>query len=251
MTEGLNILELEDRYGERGQTRSDYLRKKMIDAEQYVEAGQALIQLGRHIQRTFPKPNVEGSQYGEFETLRKLLPEWPGRYVDIGASDGVDCSNTYEFFKLGWHGLLIEPLPDILPALLLNRPTDIICPIAASDTDGYATLHKNRSVSSLDPNWWPEKENAIPVMTERLDTILKRYRTVDWSKTDMLSLDVEGHEAAVLRGINWETFKPKVVIIEWCRHSGEDLSGAWHPILEGQGYKIEAENRLNRIYRIA
>lgn len=220
------------------------------DPEYFVEAGQALVMIGRTIQRTFPKPNVEGSQYGEFDTLRKLLPFEGGIYVDVGASHPRDCSNTWEFYRLGWRGLLIEPLSDCWPALLMERPEDYLFPGAASDANGYATLYRNRSVSSLDPDWWPEKAAGMPVVTERLEDILKRYPSVDWGKTDLLSIDVEGHEGAVLRGINWSTFKPKAVIIEWCRHSGEDLSGAWRGILEEQGYKKVGANCLNMVFAL-
>ena len=198
-----------------------------LDPEALVEAGQMLIGLGRHIQRTAPKPNVEGSQHGEFSVLRKLLPEPTGLYVDCGASDGVDCSNSFQFYKLGWRGLLIDPLPDVWPSLMLNRPGDFLCPIAASDVDGYATLNCCRSVSSLDKCWRRDNESTMPVRTERLETILKRYPFVDWTKTDLLSIDAEGHEKQVLDGIDWNTFKPKVVIIEYADQNGVDISGPW------------------------
>jgi len=218
-----------------------------IDPEQLVEAGQMLIGLGRHIQRTFPVPNAVGSQYGEFEVLRKLLPHDNGIYVDVGASWPKDCSNTWQFYEIGWRGLLVEPLPDCWPAILHQRPEDYLCTTAASDKDGFATLHRCRSVSSLDSTWRNDNDGSMPVMTERLETILKRYKEVDWTKTDLLSIDVEGHEWEVLNGIDWGTFTPKVIIVEYADQNGKDISAEWHPILMNR-YTVHAENRLNRIY---
>ena len=35
-----------------------------------------------------------------------------GYFVEVGAYDGVDLSNTYHFEQIGWHGVLVEPDPD-------------------------------------------------------------------------------------------------------------------------------------------
>lgn len=217
------------------------------DAESLVEAGQMLIHFGRHIQRTFPPPTIEGPQFGEQEILDKLLPEDAGIYVDVGASHYSDCSNSWNFYKRGWRGLLIEPLIDCWPGLLLNRPGDLLFPGAASDVDGYATLNCCRSVSSLDACWRKDNEATMPVLTERLSTILDRYKHIEWGKTRLLSIDVEGHEGAVLRGIPWDWFKPEVVIIEWSSPTGEDLSGPWMPILTANNYKEVFRNSLNLV----
>ena len=44
--------------------------------------------------------------------LRKRISKRSGFYVEIGANDGVNQSNTLHFEKtLGWKGVLIEPIP--------------------------------------------------------------------------------------------------------------------------------------------
>lgn len=221
----------------------------MIDAEKYVEAGQALIGLGRMIQRTFPPVNDEGAQFGEDSILAKLLPEASGIYVDCGAHSPRDCSNTWQFYKRGWDGLLIEPLIDCWPQLLLERPRDILFPGAASNFDGFSTLNVCRSVSSLDACWRKDNESRMPVLTEKLSTILARYPFVEWSKTSLLSVDVEGHEKQVLEGIPWDWFKPTVIICEWAAQDGSDQSGPWLPILTANGYKEIFRNKLNLLMK--
>lgn len=221
----------------------------MIEPENLVTAGQMLVNLGRYIQRTYPKPNVVGCQFDELPILEQLLPGDSSIYVDIGAHSPRDCSNTWNFYERGWDGLLIEPLSDCWPQLLLERPRDILYPGAASDFDGFSTLNVCRSVSSLDACWRKDNESRMPVLTEKLTTILKRYPFVDWSKTDLLSIDVEGHEKQVLEGIPWEWFKPTVIICEWAAQDGSDQSGPWLPILIAQGYRECFRNGLNMILK--
>lgn len=221
----------------------------MIEPESLVEAGQMLVNLGRTIQRTHPKPNVIGCQFDELPILEKLLPGNEGIFVDIGANDGIDCSNTWQFYEKGWRGLLIEPMPDYWPKLLLDRGEDYLFPGAASDVDGYAMLNCCRSVSSLDACWRKDNDSRMPVLTEKLSTILARYPFVEWAKTGLLSVDVEGHEKQVLEGIPWDWFKPEVIICEWAAQDGSDQSGPWLPILTGQGYKEIFRNKLNLLMK--
>ncbi|MGZ8946153.1 MAG: hypothetical protein ACXW1W_12085 [Methylococcaceae bacterium] len=44
-----------------------------------------------------------------------------GYYVDVGANDPILESQTYHLEKLGWDGLLIEPLTNYCEALRAKR----------------------------------------------------------------------------------------------------------------------------------
>lgn len=219
-------------------------------AEEYVDAGTALQMLGRMLQRHYPVATTEGSQYDEDKILAGLLPG-DGIYVDIGASHPKECSNTWRFYERGWRGLLIEPLPDCWPHILLERREDRVCPMAASNRSGFATLRLCQSVSSVRPDWATEATDTIPVRTETLANILLMYRDHDWSKTQLCSIDVEGHEREVLEGIDWVTFTPKVIVIEYRDYDpekrGKDVSAKWVDILTPR-YKLHHTNELNQIW---
>lgn len=235
-----------------------------VDPEKYVEAGLALVQLGRWMQRTDPVVNKEGSQFDEDVVLAGLLPDPQiqprghdkGIYVDIGAHHAKECSNTWQFYKRGWRGLLIEPLPDCWPNLLLERPEDYLCPIAASNESGMASLRLCQSVSSLRPDWQTDASQVISVRTMPIREILKLYPLVDWSQTRLCSIDVEGYERQVLEGFDWTTFRPEVIVLEYRDYCatdfGKDISGEWKSILVGQGYslvKLPNYNPLNQIWK--
>ena len=49
-----------------------------------------------------------------------------GFYIECGANDGVDQSNTWYFEKYkNWNGILIEPIPRIFSELKKNRDIKI------------------------------------------------------------------------------------------------------------------------------
>jgi len=90
-----------------------------------------------------------------------FIVEWfdgrRGRFLDIGASDGIRYSNTRRLFELGWHGVLVEPSPATFAMLLQNYRdhNEIMCVNCAVASEGgfrmfWASLGEWFGVSSLD-----------------------------------------------------------------------------------------------------
>ena len=49
-----------------------------------------------------------------------------GYFIEIGANDGINLSNTYLLEKnYNWKGICVEPIPDIFNKLKNNRPNSI------------------------------------------------------------------------------------------------------------------------------
>ncbi len=59
--------------------------------------------------------------YSQHDEERVILEVFagsvPGRFLDVGAGDGREYSNTLRLAELGWEGVLIEPSPGAFPAL--------------------------------------------------------------------------------------------------------------------------------------
>merc|ERR1711871_555504 len=72
-----------------------------------------------------------------------------GFYIDIGAHDGKNKSNTYYFYKKGWKGINIEPIPKVFKKLLINKPRDINLNVAVSDKNGYADFTINEGYTEM------------------------------------------------------------------------------------------------------
>jgi FkbM family methyltransferase len=147
-----------------------------------------------------------------------------GFFVDVGAYDGVNLSNSYHFEQLGWTGVLVEPDPRKADQCRGSRPRSLVFQCAAVGSpemseitffqveagEVYSTTkltdsHAARiSGMGLQPT-------ALTVPARTLDSMLEEAGT---SSVDFVSIDVEGAEMEVLRGFDIERWKPAVVIIE-------------------------------------
>lgn len=164
--------------------------------------------------RAKPKTPNAGAQAGLDCVLRKLLPTDPVVYVDVGAAEPIECSNTWQFYEAGGHGLLIEPLPFCWYPLLLQRHRDCLWPRAVASSNGWARFHVCGTCSSLDPAWTTEKRGTLMVETERLDEILDRFPQIA-DEASLCSIDVEGTEEDVVADTDWELFRPRILVVEY------------------------------------
>jgi hypothetical protein len=68
--------------------------------------------------------------------LDAIIDREGGFFVEAGAHDGFTQSNTYwlERFR-GWHGLLVEPMPELVAEARLSRPaaTIVQCALVSAD----------------------------------------------------------------------------------------------------------------------
>lgn len=215
-----------------------------------------LLQLAAETQvlilRTRESVTCSGSQHSEDKILEELLaPYDTATYVDVGANRPEECSNTWKFYQKGWHGLLIEPLYTCWPLILKKRKRDTLWPDAAADYTGAARLRVCDSVSSMRPDWNIAAQGDVLVEVDTLKNILAEFPEIR-DQCKLCSIDVEGLETAVLKGIDWETFKPDVFIIEYREFQpaalGKDLSGEWLHILTAHGYREVWRSNLNIIF---
>lgn len=178
---------------------------------------------------------VSYSQFGEDLWLARRFAEQPtGFYVDVGAYDPFNASNTLVLYRRGWTGINIEPDPAALARLLRFRPRDINLGVAISDNDGEAKFIVAGSFSGLETpdHLWPAPSSSrIPVATRRLESVLAEHRPD--GEIDVLDIDCEGHELAVLRSNNWERFRPSVALIEAHPGSPSDTED----FLTARGYR--------------
>jgi FkbM family methyltransferase len=153
-----------------------------------------------------------------------------GFFIESGANDGISQSNSLYFERyLGWTGLLIEPIPGLVEACRRNRPKAIVehaalVPFDHPDTIemrfcGLMSVVRNgmRSRAEEDEHIrvGSEIQNIAPydvtVPAKPLQSILDAH---DIKECDLLMLDVEGYEAQVLSGIDFDRFSPRAMLIE-------------------------------------
>jgi FkbM family methyltransferase len=167
------------------------------------------------------------AQFGEDRILARYFADRrSGFYVEVGAHDGVHLSNSYYFEQIGWRGVLVEPDPEMARLCERNRPRSIVVTYAAVGPGSPAQVPFEVAADLRDHSSLALSEQqgqriqtivgrlslqriVVPALT--LDEILDRCSAPE---VDFLTIDVEGHELAVLEGITLDRWKPTIVIIE-------------------------------------
>ncbi len=49
-----------------------------------------------------------------------------GYFVEVGANEPKRSSQTWHLEQRGWHGVLVEPIPELCEDLRKNRPSSIV-----------------------------------------------------------------------------------------------------------------------------
>ena len=162
----------------------------------------------------------------------KMLPAnimSDGFYLDIGAHHPRRHSNTCLLYRRGWTGINIDPMPGSKELFDKERPKDINLEIAVSDVDESSTYYllddpgvKNSGrsgflseerVNFLSQSQGSRVSASKEINKHRLGQILDQHLPAG-KEIDLLNIDVEGPEIAVLRSNNWEKYSPKFIFIE-------------------------------------
>jgi FkbM family methyltransferase len=147
-----------------------------------------------------------------------------GFFIEVGAFDGVNLSNTYHFEQIGWTGVLIEPDPDKAALCRSSRPGSRTYQCAAAGSpeisevtffrveagEVYSTTRLTHDhARRIDQMGLASKPLSVPAKT--LDSIIQE---VGAPAIDFVSIDVEGAEMEVLRGFDIRRWQPTVVVVE-------------------------------------
>jgi FkbM family methyltransferase len=199
---------------------------------------------------------ISYAQNAEDVLLNRLFPaDYLGFYVDIGANDPTAGSITKHFYDRGWSGINVEPA-GIFERLSRERPRDINLNLAISDASGRARLFDypeascnatlSRAVAAGNEQFaFDCQPREVDVITLR--QLCEQYlgeRTVDF-----MSIDVEGHERAVIVGGDWRRFRPRVLVIEATfPHTPRPSHMGWEALLLEHDYFFAIFDGLNRFY---
>ena len=192
------------------------------------------------------------SQEGEDMVLRRLFAGVErGFYIDIGAHHPKRFSNTYFFYKRGWRGINIEPNPDMIGLFQRYRPRDVNLGLGVSDRAGELKyfMFNEPALNSFDVNIARARESderyriigSEPVKVDRLDSILEKYVSKG-TEIDFMTIDVEGHDMAVLGSSDWGLHRPKCLLVEVLNSSiSEVFESVAHQFLVGKDYVFFAK----------
>ena len=207
-----------------------------------------------------PKYKKSYSQCGEdliIDRLLKHLDIQKPFYIDIGANDPVIYSNTYLFYKNGAAGICVEPNLALCEKIKLKRPRDITLPIGIGEKVGTRSyfMFNSNALNTFSPEEAKGTErkgfkivNKTEIPIKRWDDIIKENNV---KKIDFLSLDVEGLDLEILKIIDWNNIRPKIICVETQSFGTSENHRNESPIenlLGAQGYEIAGMTPINKIF---
>ena len=196
------------------------------------------------------------SQFAEDLIAESLLPQATGFYVDVGAYHPVQISNTYRFYRKGWRGVVVDANPRCLEEFARRRPRDIRVHAVVSDTerDAVFEIHKAGVSSRLQSagEGHPGEEGSPPEVVERvkirtrtLESVLREF-VPPGTGVDLLNVDCEHEDLAVLRSNDWTCYQPKVIVAEDWQTPGRQ--NQLQQLLEPLGYTLCVAVQVSRVF---
>jgi FkbM family methyltransferase len=178
-----------------------------------------------------------------------------GTYVDVGGGHPVADNVSFWFYLKGWSGLVVEPQDALAELYRHVRPRDQTVSCLAGRNEGETQFHVFEKLHGFSSTV-RENAQAAAEFGATFTTTVKPVRTLaaliaeaGLAAIDFLKIDVEGAEAEVLAGVDFERQRPRVILLEaLAPGSLADTSATWEPYLLDQGYRFAFFDRLNRFY---
>ena len=157
--------------------------------------------------------------------LNKIFNKKGGFFIELGANNGLFQSNTAFFEKeMEWTGILIEPSLIGYEQCKINRPNSVCLNCACVSNDykdeyikgDFTNNHPMGSVNGVRRG----SKNLVKVKAVTLEKILNAHRPTN---IDFLSLDTEGYELEILKGLNLDKYRPKYMLIEIYTTAYDDI----------------------------
>lgn len=206
--------------------------------------------------------NFSFSQEGEDLILHRLIgTKTNGFYIDIGAHHPKRFSNTYKFYKMGWRGINIDPLPGTMKVFNEKRPEDINLEIAISNNEKEVSKYYMFNEPALntfneDHANHIQKNNSeyhliktSDIQTCKLSRVLNKYLK-DGQNIDFMNIDVEGWELSVIESNDWDKYCPHYLIIEsFGTKLEDDLNSEMTMKLKSYGYSLISKTVNSLIFK--
>lgn len=178
-----------------------------------------------------------------------------GFYVDIGCHAPRRGNNTYWLYKRGWRGILVDVEDEKVMSCKFVRPRDTAVKIAVTDHEGQVTVYADKAFSTTATINKPSGKYAGKNSHSRnvQATTLAKLLTVLGApnKFELLSIDTEGSDLQVLRGLDFTIYRPTYICVEeFYKDSVLDLeTSEVNKLLVRNGYRLVSVAGFSLIYK--
>ncbi len=176
-----------------------------------------------------------------------------GFYIDVGSNEPITMSNTFRFYLRRWRGITIDANAELIAKHKRIRKKDISICAAVSNTVKEVVFYKSNlnTVSTISDEYYKRNKNRWKytqeekLTTRTLTSILDENMPQD-TEIDFMSIDVEGTDLEVLQGLNFEKYRPKLIITEIHGFSVDNKDNyPIYQLLTDNGYYLHAFATLN------
>lgn len=191
----------------------------------------------------------------DLEVIKFYNNKENGFFIEIGASDGINLSNTYLLeTQYNWHGICCEPIPNHFNKLVQNRPKSICYDKAVYNNSGLTlnfdiandfdllsgiSEHINTHKIAVDKN-----KTTIQVQTISLLDVLNNANAPSF--IEYMSLDTEGSEYEILKNFNFEKYTFGLIDVE--HNYNEPIRTNIKNLLLSNGYIYKGANQWDDMY---
>ena len=142
-----------------------------------------------------------------------------GIYIDVGCHHPLINNNTNILYKNGWKGINIDLDFNSIDMFNYFRPRDFNVEIALSNKEGLSDLyffHNRAAKNTIMKSRGKGAKSIKKIKINTLNNIIKNCK-FKVNAIDFLSIDVEGNELNVLKGLNFKKYRPKIISIEFIK----------------------------------
>jgi FkbM family methyltransferase len=179
-------------------------------------------------------------------------------YLDIGANDPVFSNNTYFYYNKGCRGVLVEPNVGLCEKLRAVRPRDTT--LAAGI--GVAAEREADYYVMSQPNWntfsKQEADHQVEVTGGKIsirEVIKMPLLDINQVMADhfkgapsFLSIDAEGLHLAILKSIDFQRFRPKVICVETLVSGTNQVISEIPAFMESRAYVARGQTFVNTLF---
>lgn len=206
--------------------------------------------------------NISFSQTGEDIIIKFIFEALKIKdisYLDIGANHPYNINNTYLFYLLGFKGACVEPDPNLYKKIKRKRSDDLCLNVGIGtkntkkglfyimDNPVFNTFSEDEA-NKLDYNGDAKIVKSIIMELININDLIK-YSLAKCP--DLISLDIEGLDYAIMKEFDFSLYRPKIFCIETISYSSK-LNGVKssdiNDLMLLNNYRIVADTYINTIF---
>lgn len=188
------------------------------------------------------------SHKDEEKHIVEYFGDTKGRFLDIGASDGILLSNTRRLVELGWNGVCIEPSPFFFRNLVLlykDDPEIVLVNTAIDFSSKWKEFYDSMGdfISSLDQHHrelWESETCKFRRFWLKTTSVLEMFETFGYDFS-FINLDAEGLSSRLIKFFPFPELKNlRLICVEH-----DDLYDEIEKLTKDFGFKRLAFNSEN------